>query len=83
MERCYNVLIADSNEAFCEELAQRLTGAGGFAVAGIASDGQRAVELLRTCRRVYVTDFPMAEGNARLRELIDEAERLGILERAE
>ena len=50
MERCYNVLIADSNEAFCEELAQRLTGAGGFAVAGIATDGQRAVDLLRTCR---------------------------------
>ena len=46
MERCYNVLIADSNEAFCEELAQRLTGAEGFAVAGIATDGQRAVDLL-------------------------------------
>ena len=43
----------------------------------------RAMELLRTCRRVYVTDFPMAEGNARLRELIDEADRLGILERTE
>ena len=50
MERCFHVLIADSNEAFCEELAQRLTGAEGFAVAGIATDGQRAVELLRTCR---------------------------------
>ena len=41
------------------------------------------MELLRTCRRVYVTDFPMAEGNARLQELIDEADRLGILERTE
>ena len=50
MERCYNVLIADSNEAFCEEMAKRLTAVDGLSVAGIATDGQRAAELLRTCR---------------------------------
>lgn len=48
MERCFNVLIADGNEAFCEELANRL--ADEFSVAGTAHDGLRAVELLRTCR---------------------------------
>ena len=39
---------------------------------------ERAMALLRQCRRVIVTDFPIAEGNARIRELIDEAKRLGL-----
>ncbi len=50
MERCYSVLIADGNEAFCEELAQRLSAVDGFSVAGTAADGHRAAELMRACR---------------------------------
>ena len=50
MERCFNVLIADGNESFCEELRQRLAGADGYTVVGAATDGQRAVELLRQYR---------------------------------
>ncbi len=40
----------------------------------------RALALLRQCRRVIRTDFPVGAGNARLNELIDEARRLGTLE---
>lgn len=39
----------------------------------------RAKELLGRCKTVYVTDFPMAEGNARLRELVDTAQEAGLL----
>ncbi len=63
-------------------LASEVVAAAPFAPIPDAALA-RAMELLRTCRRVYVTDFPMAEGNARLQELIDEADRLGILERTE
>ncbi len=38
----------------------------------------RALEKLRACRRVIVTDFPIGEGNARLRALIDAARDLGL-----
>ena len=38
---------------------------------------ERALALLKKCRRVYVTDFPIADGNRRLADLIDEAKRLG------
>ncbi len=46
MERYYNVLIADSNETFCEDLRRRLTDTEGLTVAGVAGDGQQAMELL-------------------------------------
>ncbi len=53
-----NVLIADGNEAFCEQLRQRLTIAEGYTVVGVANDGQQAVELLRTHRTdVMVLDL--------------------------
>ena len=58
MERCFNVLIADGNEAFCEELRQRLDAVDGYTVVGTATDGQRAMELLRQCRAdVLVIDL--------------------------
>ncbi len=47
MDRCFHVLIADGNEAFCEELYHRLTNSEGYVVVGTATDGQRALELLR------------------------------------
>ena len=53
-----NVLIADGSEAFCEQLRQRLTITEGYTVVGIATDGQQAVELLRTHRTdVMVLDL--------------------------
>ena len=63
-------------------LAAETVTAAPFAPIG---DGEfdRAMELLKRCERVYLTDFPIAEGNARLRGLIAEAERLGILEKSE
>ena len=70
MERCYSVLIADSNEAFCEEMAQRLRAIEGFTVAGTASDGQSAIELVRTCRPEFMVLYlmlPKADGIAVLK----------------
>ena len=48
-----------------------------FALIGDAAYA-RAEELMKQCKRVFVTDFPIASGNARLRELIGEAKALGI-----
>lgn len=39
---------------------------------------EHALSLLRRCRRVYVTDFPIGPGNARVRDLIDAAHALGL-----
>jgi len=47
MDQCFNVLIADGNEAFCDELRQRISAVEGYAVIGTAMDGHSAVELLR------------------------------------
>ena len=38
----------------------------------------RALALLRQCETVFVTDFPVGAANARLRDLTDEAQRLGL-----
>ena len=38
----------------------------------------RALALLRTCDRVIVTDFPFGPANARIRDLVAEAEKLGL-----
>ena len=50
MVRCINVLIADSNQALIDDLTTRLEEQEGFHVAGTATDGQQAAELLRTLR---------------------------------
>lgn len=47
MELCFNVLIADGSEAFCQELRQRISAVEGYHVVGAVTDGQKAVELLR------------------------------------
>ena len=39
---------------------------------------ERALALLRQCKKLLVTSFPIGSGNARIRELIDEAKRLGL-----
>lgn len=50
MDQCFNVLIADGSEAFCEELRQRVGAVEGCHVVGAVTDGQRAAELLRQFR---------------------------------
>ena len=59
-------------------LAAEVVTAAPFTFIGDA-EFERARALLRKCKRVYVTDFPIASGNARLKDLIDEARALGIL----
>ena len=41
---------------------------------------ERALALLRRCKRAIVTDFPVAGGNRRLADLVDAARQLGILQ---
>ena len=50
MVRCINVLIADSNQSLIDDLTKRLEEQEGFHVAGTATDGLQAAELLRTCK---------------------------------
>ena len=47
MDQCFNVLIADGSEAFCDELCQQLRVADGYRLVGAATDGLSAVELLK------------------------------------
>jgi iron complex transport system ATP-binding protein len=41
----------------------------------------RAASLIETCERVILTDFPIGSGNERIRELAEQAENTGKLER--
>ena len=41
----------------------------------------RAASLLETCERVILTDFPIGSANRRIRELVEQAEHAGKLER--
>lgn len=41
----------------------------------------RAASLIETCERVILTDFPIGSANSRIRELIEQAEKAGKLER--
>ena len=70
MVRCINVLIADSNQSLIDDLTKRLGEQEGFHVAGTATDGQQAVELLRACRpELLVLDLmlPKLDGVAVLK----------------
>ena len=72
----------DLDVPIARALAAETVVAAPFAPIGDA-EFERARTLLHKCRRAYVTDFPIAEGNARLRDLIDEARQLGILTETE
>ena len=62
MENRVKILIADANEVFSDHLKQRLEQASGFQIVGVAADGQRAVELLRTTTPdVLVLDLMLAK----------------------
>ena len=65
MDQIFDVLIADGNEAFCEELSRRIAAADGYNVVGAVTDGQKAVELIRSFRpKVLVLDvmLPKLDG---------------------
>ena len=47
MENCVRILIADGNEEFCVHIKNRLEQAPGYQVVGVATDGMRAMTLLR------------------------------------
>lgn len=65
------ILIADSNEDFCQNLRARLNQLPEFEVVGTAYDGSRAVELLREKKPdILMLDLllPQLDGIAVLRE---------------
>lgn len=69
MDRRIKVLLADGNEEFCGHLKQILEEQN-FDVAGIATDGQTACELLTSCQpEVLLLDLmlPRLDGIAVLR----------------
>ena len=49
MNNQIRVLIADANEGFTAQLSGFLGENPAFVVAGVANDGEKAVELLRGC----------------------------------
>ncbi len=58
MENLTTVLIADSAEEFCKELAARLQKTEGFQVVGTACDGDSALRLIADCKpQVLVLDL--------------------------
>ena len=48
MENQIKILIADANEAFAAQMKTAFAQDPAFLVAGVANDGERAVELLQT-----------------------------------
>jgi two-component system, NarL family, nitrate/nitrite response regulator NarL len=76
------ILIADDHPIFREGLRRLLEAEPRFAVAGEASDGQRAVDLVRTLRPdVLLLDLVMdrMDGLAVLRVLADEPHETRII----
>lgn len=62
MESRINVLIADSNEDFCEQLKIALRQTEGYEVVGVATDGLQAKEMLQRMRPdVLVLDLTLAK----------------------
>jgi two-component system response regulator (stage 0 sporulation protein A) len=74
MENRMNVILADANEEFTEAVAQALQSSGRFAVVGVATDGQQALDLVREqAPDLLVLDMMLAchDGLAVLKELWD------------
>ena len=71
MDRQIRILLADGNEEFCGRLKQTLEENENFTVVGMAADGERACELLQTCRPdILALDLmlPKADGIAVLKK---------------
>jgi len=70
MNQMTRILIADSNQEFCQRLKDRLQGIKGYEVAAVAHDGKAAEELLRAARPdVLILDLmlPQQDGFAVLK----------------
>lgn len=62
MENRIQVIIADSNEEFCEHLKKTLEQSCGYEVTGVADDGAKAAELLAAKRPdVLVLDLMLSK----------------------
>lgn len=62
MESRINVLIADGNENFCEQLKDTLRKTDEYEIAGIAADGLQAKELLqRTHPDILILDLTLSK----------------------
>ena len=62
MDHCTTVLIADSTEAFCTELAAHLQRAGGFQIVGTVTDGESAIRaILEKKPDVLVLDLMLSK----------------------
>ena len=60
MDKRTSVLIADSSEEFCTALSAALQRTERFAVAGVAGDGEQAMQLLEERRPdILVLDLMM------------------------
>lgn len=62
MESRINVLIADGNESFCEQLKDALRKTDEYEIVGIAADGLQAKELLqRTHPDILILDLTLSK----------------------
>ena len=70
MEKMYRVLLANSSEAYSQDLSAVLKQSDRYAVVGTANDGLHAIELLRETKPDFLvvdTMLPQADGVAVLK----------------
>lgn len=70
MEKMYRVLLANSSEAYSQDLSAVLKQSDRYAVVGTANDGLHAIELLRETKPEFLvvdTMLPQADGVAVLK----------------
>ena len=62
MNQITKILIADSNQDFCEHLREKIRQCPGFDIVGMASDGNKASELLQIMQPdMLVVDLMLPE----------------------
>ena len=88
MNNQIRVLIADANEGFTAQLSGFLGENPAFVVAGVANDGEKAVELLHTVQAdLLILDLLLpkldgiSEGSKRAAEAADRAGADGLYDR--
>ncbi len=72
----------DIDYQVASKLAAETVSAAPFMPIG-DTEYARALELMKKCSRVIVTDFPVGETNRRIRELIDFAREAGLIKEAD
>jgi len=64
MNRVTKILVADSNQEFCQHLKEKLSGITGYDVVALAHDGKKTIELLNTLRPdVLIVDAMLPNGD--------------------